>query len=243
MTLEEFITKYTDQDVNFPGCPTNSCMALMHLYLQDVLMITDQNTLSQPFASELASNFNTVPGHEHFAFTANTPEGIPQSGDLVVWGQNAQAGIPEGHVAVFRDGNVNGFYSFDSNFPIGSKPHIQEHSYVDVAGWLRFTGALPANTYKGLDLSNEASVKAAIDTWDEVANQGLFVRKSEIQPQLDNLNTQVQALTNHSNELKAQLDTSKPPEGSTVLTPDTKQSLLDRFSALLAEFTDKFNAS
>lgn len=252
MTFEEFIAKYNDQDVNFEGCPTNSCMALLHLYLQEVLGIQDPATLAAPFAADLFVNFEQLTGHEQFTLVTNTPDGVPAEGDIVVWGRNEGAGIPDGHVAVFHDGDANAFNSFDSNFPTGSKPHIENHSYTDVAGWLHYTGAIATagesvtptpqdNIYKGLDLTNLDSVKAAIDTWDEVANQGLFVRKSEVEPQLENLNTQVQALTNHSNELQNQLNAAKPADGSVTVTPEVKQSLLEKIAALAAEFEAKFN--
>lgn len=42
------------------------------------------------------------------------------------------------------------------------------------------TPAPVASTYKGLDLTNVDSVKAAIDAWDDVANNGVYVRKSDV---------------------------------------------------------------
>ena len=43
-----------------------------------------------------------------------------------------------GHIAVFIEGNVDTFKSFDQNYPLGSPCHIQGHTYANVLGWLRF---------------------------------------------------------------------------------------------------------
>lgn len=36
-----------------------------------------------------------------------------------------------------------------------------------------------SNIYKGLDLSNPESMKVAVDTWDEVVNQKLYIKKAD----------------------------------------------------------------
>lgn len=38
-----------------------------------------------------------------------------------------------------------------------------------------------SNIYKGLDLSNPDSMKVAVDVWDEVVNQKLYIKKSDVQ--------------------------------------------------------------
>ncbi len=114
-------------------------MDLMHAYCRDVLGIADLSVLAQPTAAQVYSNFANVKGHELFTKIDNTPTGVPQKGDIIFW--NTGIGSA-GHVAVFRDGDVNTFNSFDQNFPVGSLPHIQNHNYNSVAGWLRFKGDL-----------------------------------------------------------------------------------------------------
>jgi len=37
-----------------------------------------------------------------------------------------------------------------------------------------------SNIYKGLDLSNPESMKVAVDVWDEVVNQKLYIKKAEV---------------------------------------------------------------
>jgi hypothetical protein len=55
----------------------------------------------------------------------------------------------DGHVAIFMDGSVNDFYSFDANYPVGTYPHRQYHNYYQVLGWLRFIPQ-PVTDYKKL---------------------------------------------------------------------------------------------
>lgn len=44
-------------------------------------------------------------------------------------------------------------------------------------------GGSMANEYKGLDLTNQASMKAAVDTWFDVVHAKLYVKKSEADAQ------------------------------------------------------------
>lgn len=65
----------------------------------------------------------------------NTPTGVPQLGDVIIWGTNYG---PYGHIAVCTDiADTKGFTSFDQNDPLKSPCHYQPHNYTGVLGWLR----------------------------------------------------------------------------------------------------------
>ena len=65
----------------------------------------------------------------------NTPTGVPQLGDVMVWGTNYGT---YGHIAVCTDiADTKGFTSFDQNDPLKSKCHYQPHTYTGLLGWLR----------------------------------------------------------------------------------------------------------
>ena len=141
MILDQFVTNYTDKTIDTDGAFGGQCMDLMHKYCQDVLGLPDLRILAAPAAKDVYLNFNSVFGKEYFEKIDNTPTGVPKNGDIVFWGTGLG---PYGHVAVFIQGDVNSFRSFDQNFPTGSKCHVQNHpSYVGVLGWLRFK-TLPA---------------------------------------------------------------------------------------------------
>ena len=72
---------------------------------------------------------------QHFELIPNTPNGVPQEGDMVIWGTSI--GIA-GHVAIATGyGDANGFKSMDQNWPSGTICHFQDHTYNGVIGWLR----------------------------------------------------------------------------------------------------------
>lgn len=76
----------------------------------------------------------------NFDFIANTPDGMPQAGDIIVWNKGYGGGIA-GHVGMatgmFTD--TNHFQSFEQNDPIGTNAHLRDYSnYNFVLGWLRY---------------------------------------------------------------------------------------------------------
>ena len=135
-TFDQFISNYTGKLVDTDGVYPGQCMDLMHKYCQDVLGLPDLKILAAPAAKDVYLNFNNVAGREHFTKIDNTPTGVPEKGDIVFWGTGLG---PFGHVAMFIQGDVNSFRSFDQNFPTGSKSAVTNHpSYKGVLGWLRF---------------------------------------------------------------------------------------------------------
>ena len=126
MTYSEFVKKYNGLGIDFDGYYGFQCMDLAHQYAVEVI---GKDIPSAPGAKDVWSK--TVTGYEKIP---NTPTGVPQQGDIVIWGSDAG---PYGHIAVFDHGDVNGFVSFDQNWPVNSLSHLQNHSYKGVLGWLR----------------------------------------------------------------------------------------------------------
>lgn len=76
-----------------------------------------------------ASQIYTQWTHTQFDKIPNTPEFVPQKGDICVF-----SGIP-GHVSVATGkGDLNTFESFDQNFPTGSASHLVTHNYNNLLG-------------------------------------------------------------------------------------------------------------
>ena len=130
MNFGDFIIKYSGQPVDTDGAYGYQCMDLMHKFKYDVLNLLDPTLLQAPAAKYVYLNFRAEWG-TYFEKIPNTPTGVPKAGDIVLWN-----GI-DGHVAIFVNGNVMDFISFDQNFPVGSLPHTQYHNYYNVLGWLR----------------------------------------------------------------------------------------------------------
>lgn len=82
-----------------------------------------------------------------WAWVANTPEGVPESGALLVWDRRLG---PAGHIALKTSvpADTNTFETEDQNW-YGSNPDrgsaaaLVTHNYTDVAGWLRPTQGGP----------------------------------------------------------------------------------------------------
>jgi len=138
MKLKDFILKWQGRYIDFDNYYGNQCMDLLHQYCVEVLGITDGRVLSAPAAKDIFNNFDTIFGHELFDKITNTPDGIPNEGDIMIWGHGTW-----GHVAMYYEGNVNTFKSLDQNYPTGTPCHIQGHNYNNVLGWLRYKGSPP----------------------------------------------------------------------------------------------------
>lgn len=74
---------------------------------------------------------------KYFDFIPNTPNAIPDEGDIVVWKKAYNGGAGHTGVATGR-ADIMSFDAFVQNDPIGSKSHVKKYKYTNVAGWLRY---------------------------------------------------------------------------------------------------------
>lgn len=136
MTLNDFIKKYNGRFVEYHSFSANSknqCVDLANAYIVEVLGLPAIiGTNAQDFPTKRGKNFEWI---------VNTPEGLPQEGDLMIF--KSADGV--GHISIFVEGNLSLFRSFDQNYPTGSPCKIVQHNYRNVLGWLR--KIMPENTY------------------------------------------------------------------------------------------------
>ena len=134
MSITEFVKKWNGIYVEVAGTTAkNQCVDLANLFIRDFLGLPIiEYTNAKDFPSKAGDKYDYI---------LNSPTGVPEEGDLVIWGGTY------GHIAIFIEGNANRFTSFDENFPIGSPCHVQEHNYTSpvVLGWLHFKGQLPTD--------------------------------------------------------------------------------------------------
>ena len=235
MTLNEFVQRYNGKYVDTDGAYGGQCMDLMHQYCVEILGIQDLSVLAAPSAQQVWNNFPNVKGHELFDKIENTPTGIPQEGDIMLW-----TNLPYGHVAIFVEGDANSFRSFDQNYPTGSPCHIQNHTYASVGGWLRLKSNANQTLQTQIDalrlerdknwnmftavcdaLGVGANVAAAVaEAKKLVGNDDALVQKDkqlqEAQVQIDDLKVKLQnvtgshdALQSLCNDLQGQLQDDK----------------------------------
>lgn len=130
MKLDDFINKYEGKFVDVDGFPSSNkyqCTDLYRTYVKEVLGYPQSPPVEG--AKDIWNSY--LP--EYFTRIENTPDGVPQKGDIIIFG----TGLGKyGHVSIFLEGNINRFTSLDQNYPTGSPVHKQGHTYNAVIGWL-----------------------------------------------------------------------------------------------------------
>lgn len=208
MTLEDFIKKYNGKYVEISGSTARfQCVDLANLYLREVLSLPI-------IAWTNAIDFPKKAG-DKYDYILNTPEGVPQRGDLVVFDGKY------GHISIFVEGNTKRFTSFDQNFPTGSPAHLHEHNYTNprVLGWLR---PKPQEQMVTLSLTELDKMRRDRDEhWNDLQNtlQDL-ARCNETTDNLNNLlndkNNQIAELQGQISSLSTQLSACQQEKDSLV---------------------------
>lgn len=80
----------------------------------------------------------------------------------------------------------------------GVKPQLLIWAYA----W--YKGNVADNYYKGIDLNNKESVKVCVDTWHQVAVEGLFIKKEDHEKVLAEKENTIANLNQQINNLNAQ---------------------------------------
>lgn len=128
MSYQDFFNLYNGKS-GVGNTPENKgqCVGLVSLWM---------DTFGIPHVWGHAKDlYNNAP-EEHFVKIPNTPEAIPQEGDIMVWsggynGTYGHTGIAHGKA------DINKFDCFEQNDPLGSNCHIKNYNYSYVIGWLR----------------------------------------------------------------------------------------------------------
>ena len=147
MSIQDFFDKWNGKGVDADGYYGFQCMDLAHQFAQDV---NNRDFPGEPAAKDVWDH--DTPGYDKIT---NTPDGVPQRGDIIIWGTAIGA---YGHIAVFDHGDSNSFVSFDQNWPLNSLCHFQNHNYAGVLGWVRLNSLplvvqAPAGFVKAIDYS------------------------------------------------------------------------------------------
>lgn len=128
MKLDDFVKKYNGKFIDAGGSANAMCQCVdvANLYIKEVLgrpKLLGANAIDFP---KKAGN--------NYLWIENTPNGIPNPGDLVIFALGKY-----GHISIFISGNQNSFISFDQNYPLDTPAHKQKHTYIKdkVIGWLQ----------------------------------------------------------------------------------------------------------
>lgn len=136
MDFDTFIIRSLNHGVDYDGVAGVQCVDLIMNYLDKVF---DLKGVIYADAHHYYNNFNNYPVlTKNFTRIKNTPEFIPQRGDICIF--NKSPSMPFGHICIATGkGNLNIFQSYDQNF--GRKEcYIVTHNYNGFLGVLRYKG-------------------------------------------------------------------------------------------------------
>lgn len=137
MTFDEFIDKHLGKAVDYDGAAGRQCVDLVEAYFDEVFGSGVKNFWfdAKHFYTLFNSNKWLV---DNMVRIPNTPEFVPQKGDVMVWGGDLSAG-GWGHIAVCNGkGTTEWFESYDQNWTGNQDPcTLIHHNYRAVLGVLR----------------------------------------------------------------------------------------------------------
>lgn len=131
MNYIEFKNKWVGKGIDYDGSYGNQCMDVYRQYVKEVLLCPQ----SPPVQG--AKNVWDTYLPEYFERIANSPTGVPQQGDIVIWGMN-----PYGHIAICDHASTSTLTCFEQNWTELNGSGVTEirlhGNYNNVLGWLRF---------------------------------------------------------------------------------------------------------
>ena len=129
LTLEKFIQNYNGKFLEVAGSANaqNQCVDLANGVIRDVwgLPIIEW-TNAVDFPQKLSDSYT---------FVANTPDGVPPSGSLIVFKKYGSLYGDAGHIALVIAATVKKVQVFEQNYPTGSPCKVGEHDYRGCVGW------------------------------------------------------------------------------------------------------------
>lgn len=130
-----WLGSHINRDWDFDGAYGAQCYDLAQFFNQDLVG-------GPRFVGLYAADIITQAGNKYQRID-NTPEFVPQAGDLMVWNKNLGAGA--GHVAVCTgEGDTNYFVSLDQNWNRPTASYVR-HTYDNVIGVLRPLVSVPTD--------------------------------------------------------------------------------------------------
>ena len=126
--VDNFYARTHDQRINSCGGILGQCVAGVQSYTNVDLGISGCPAFPVQGAKQMFGSRTDA-----FDWVANTPEGVPPRGAIMVWNGNMGGGW--GHTGVVVNANVNTFDCYQQNDPMGSGMHVKTYNYNNVIGW------------------------------------------------------------------------------------------------------------
>lgn len=218
LRLDDFIRLHAGKKLDWDNAYNGQCVDLFRFYLHDVLDFPQPRAVTG--AADFWTNYTSDPVlKDNFTKIPNTPDFIPQKGDVMIWNKRAGGGF--GHIAVVADNQAttSTFTSFDQNWRALNVCELTTHDYKNVYGVLR-----PVQSIQEPMPEDTVAVKKT--------DFEVLVTKSS---QLDEL-VKKGVTEDRFDELKRELDGEK--EALKALKKEF-QDFIDRIASLLGSTADK----
>lgn len=135
--FDQFFNQFNGYSLDYDGYYGAQCFDLVQAW--NMAWLDSPNWLVGQYAYQI---YGQLP--QLYTSVPNTPDAIPQKGDIVVWSKNFNGYAGHTGVATGK-GNLNTFECFEQNDPTGSPCHLKTYSYLYVVGWLRYRIIPPAD--------------------------------------------------------------------------------------------------
>lgn len=130
MTISEWYAQNAGKRLNSRNGILGECVSAVQNYAENVLGVGGSPVFPVPYA-RLMTGIRS----DAFDWIPNTPTGVPQYGDIVVF--NGRMGGGAGHTGVAIEGSdTNQVRVIQQNDPTGSGLSIKTYPYTNVSGWL-----------------------------------------------------------------------------------------------------------
>jgi len=129
MTYTQFKNKWLGKGIDYDGSFGNQCVDVYRMYCKEVLKIPQ----SPPVKG--AKNIWDTYLKEHFTRVTNTPTGVPEQGDIMIWDVGTY-----GHVGIVDSATQTKFVTFEQNWTELNGSGVTElrtHYYKNLLGWLK----------------------------------------------------------------------------------------------------------
>lgn len=136
-SFDSFFKKWNGKVADFDGYYGGQCYDLAQFWTKEIG--------GHLFVGLYAKDIYSQP-KDFYIQIPNTPEAVPQVGDIVVWAgtfnsykdKNGKLVAGPGHVAIATgNGDTKAFEVFSQNDPTGAKCILKTYKYDHVIGWLR----------------------------------------------------------------------------------------------------------
>lgn len=133
MTLEEFVSKYKGEKIDYDGKYGYQCVDLFRQYCKDVLDIPHTGGVGG--AAELFTNYEKMPLEVKYFHKIAYAGGKPDAGDVVVFG--CSKSNKYGHVAIVLSADEKTIKVFEQDGVYQTAAKIAWWNYARVLGFLR----------------------------------------------------------------------------------------------------------